>query len=490
MSTELQAKAFTHGNDIYFRSGEYNPQSSGGKRLLAHELTHTIQQKSNSSIHRKKGENKYWDIAVRGRELEKVPAEFNYEIVADRLIAHITDAKQVEEIIKLLEVLHLFQGVAINKDEIRKQLNQQLIKSPKKLDITPHLPKEIKIYLQNLHKLSLSVLKYGKELGKGQKVVTPTTIQAEMLKQGKSKKEIEEAQRTWRGNFYSKADSWKEFVSACHAFVALLISGSKSGVSPLSDADYSKTISEGDSISDAFNQSVKGKGPYRKVPRKDVQIGDIAVFRSGRIIYGEEDFNTGKRSISINWGETVHSAMVIKVSGISYSKIEVLEKKNPWETFGTRTVKQILDYYKSDKVFVTFIAPTLSGMPYKIKSNLGLQKPSEPYTVKKEVGAENTHVLFKKNTDVTLPHEDKKLFEFIAQNKTHPVRFRVHGYASIEGTKKYNLNLSAHRAIQVKNALLKHLPAKSSAKVVAHGETKDFGTLEQNRRVGIEVITK
>ena len=45
MSQSLGARAFTHGNDIYFNSGEYSPQSTGGKRLLAHELTHVVQQK-------------------------------------------------------------------------------------------------------------------------------------------------------------------------------------------------------------------------------------------------------------------------------------------------------------------------------------------------------------------------------------------------------------------------------------------------------------
>jgi hypothetical protein len=47
MNRELNAKAFTVGNDIYFNEGQYNPGSVEGKHLLAHELTHTIQQ-SNS----------------------------------------------------------------------------------------------------------------------------------------------------------------------------------------------------------------------------------------------------------------------------------------------------------------------------------------------------------------------------------------------------------------------------------------------------------
>jgi predicted ABC-type ATPase len=44
LNRSIQAKAFTHGNDIHFRAGEFNTRSSHGKHLLAHELTHTIQQ--------------------------------------------------------------------------------------------------------------------------------------------------------------------------------------------------------------------------------------------------------------------------------------------------------------------------------------------------------------------------------------------------------------------------------------------------------------
>jgi hypothetical protein len=44
LNQSLQARAFTTGKDIFFRQGEYNPESSSGKELLAHELTHVIQQ--------------------------------------------------------------------------------------------------------------------------------------------------------------------------------------------------------------------------------------------------------------------------------------------------------------------------------------------------------------------------------------------------------------------------------------------------------------
>ena len=46
ISNDLNAQAFTVGNDIYFNAGKYAPGTSDGKRLLAHELTHVAQQSS------------------------------------------------------------------------------------------------------------------------------------------------------------------------------------------------------------------------------------------------------------------------------------------------------------------------------------------------------------------------------------------------------------------------------------------------------------
>jgi hypothetical protein len=40
----ISARAFTYQNHIHFASNEYQPASAQGKHLLAHELTHTLQQ--------------------------------------------------------------------------------------------------------------------------------------------------------------------------------------------------------------------------------------------------------------------------------------------------------------------------------------------------------------------------------------------------------------------------------------------------------------
>ncbi|MDZ4749829.1 MAG: DUF4157 domain-containing protein [Saprospiraceae bacterium] len=54
----LNAQAFAIGNDIFFNSGKYDPESDKGRELLAHELTHVVQQKDHvqrMNVHRKAG---------------------------------------------------------------------------------------------------------------------------------------------------------------------------------------------------------------------------------------------------------------------------------------------------------------------------------------------------------------------------------------------------------------------------------------------------
>ena len=44
IARDLDAVAFTVGQNVFFRAGAYRPSTIGGKRLLAHELTHVVQQ--------------------------------------------------------------------------------------------------------------------------------------------------------------------------------------------------------------------------------------------------------------------------------------------------------------------------------------------------------------------------------------------------------------------------------------------------------------
>jgi hypothetical protein len=47
---DVDALAYTVGHDVVFAAGQYAPATAGGRRLMAHELAHVVQQKSGSGI--------------------------------------------------------------------------------------------------------------------------------------------------------------------------------------------------------------------------------------------------------------------------------------------------------------------------------------------------------------------------------------------------------------------------------------------------------
>ncbi|WP_264536430.1 DUF4157 domain-containing protein [Flavobacterium sp. N1736] len=86
MSQDLGAQAFTNGNDVYFNKGKYNPDSREGKHLLAHELTHTIQQtgaKQKSGTIQKSLENHPEDLQAEGPDNPQFKGNTNLEKAND-----------------------------------------------------------------------------------------------------------------------------------------------------------------------------------------------------------------------------------------------------------------------------------------------------------------------------------------------------------------------------------------------------------------------
>jgi hypothetical protein len=80
LSRAVHAQAFTTGTDVFFRSGMYDPISSSGRRLLAHELTHVVQQ-TTGKISLNGGISQPTDAAeVRANEVARM---FDQEAVAD-----------------------------------------------------------------------------------------------------------------------------------------------------------------------------------------------------------------------------------------------------------------------------------------------------------------------------------------------------------------------------------------------------------------------
>ncbi|MEW6218548.1 MAG: DUF4157 domain-containing protein [Thermodesulfobacteriota bacterium] len=52
LCAQVQARAFTVGDDIYFGPGQFAPGSEAGRELLAHELTHVLQQGESGALGR------------------------------------------------------------------------------------------------------------------------------------------------------------------------------------------------------------------------------------------------------------------------------------------------------------------------------------------------------------------------------------------------------------------------------------------------------
>ena len=71
---DVDAKAFTEGKDVYFDSGKFDPSTETGRRLLAHELVHVVQQKRERPRQRQRERRTATasgEVTQRGQAVEK-----------------------------------------------------------------------------------------------------------------------------------------------------------------------------------------------------------------------------------------------------------------------------------------------------------------------------------------------------------------------------------------------------------------------------------
>lgn len=80
LARSVGAEAFTVGRNVVFGSGMYRPDTASGKRLLAHELTHVVQQTGAGGrlrrlpVRSESGDPTYGSVPLReGAELEQRP---------------------------------------------------------------------------------------------------------------------------------------------------------------------------------------------------------------------------------------------------------------------------------------------------------------------------------------------------------------------------------------------------------------------------------
>jgi hypothetical protein len=94
LSNQLHAQAFTHGNDIYFNDGQYDPQSTSGKHLLAHEPTHIAQQSANTIQRKPKSTDDLTTTSLAGDPI--LEATFDNEALVSQI--HNPEGEHVRKI--------------------------------------------------------------------------------------------------------------------------------------------------------------------------------------------------------------------------------------------------------------------------------------------------------------------------------------------------------------------------------------------------------
>ena len=103
LSQQLGAEAFTTGRDIFFREGAYQPGSSSGKGLIAHELTHVVQQQAAPALQRQEEEEELQ--MRRAQTLEPWGDQYVIQKAIDRgLVEEYKELHQIEGDVKVVEV--------------------------------------------------------------------------------------------------------------------------------------------------------------------------------------------------------------------------------------------------------------------------------------------------------------------------------------------------------------------------------------------------
>ena len=101
LSNQLGARAFTTGQDIFFRSGDYQPGTDEGKKLLGHEMTHVVQQ-GGAPVSRKAVETGEKDPSTEKieavAELDKARARARKDMTPENMKALLNQAARCQQL--------------------------------------------------------------------------------------------------------------------------------------------------------------------------------------------------------------------------------------------------------------------------------------------------------------------------------------------------------------------------------------------------------
>lgn len=112
-AADLDSKAFTVGQDIRFSEDRYAPHTTEGKRLLAHELAHVVQQR-------------------RGGDAPALDPDASHEVAADRAASAVVQGSATVQVAGATGI-----GVAREPEDEKKKKNSKKKKRPEERSSTP-----------------------------------------------------------------------------------------------------------------------------------------------------------------------------------------------------------------------------------------------------------------------------------------------------------------------------------------------------------------
>lgn len=124
LSQQLNARAFTSGKDIYFNEGQFSSSTNSGRHLLAHELTHVLQQKNASAIQRctDPATDKAYDEKAKVVKSKEAYVKLKDKSLANKIIV---DAKKKDDCIYFIDKLDfLFDTPEATAEKVTEQFQE------------------------------------------------------------------------------------------------------------------------------------------------------------------------------------------------------------------------------------------------------------------------------------------------------------------------------------------------------------------------------
>jgi hypothetical protein len=126
LNQSLSARAFATGRDVFFRQGEYSPGTSSGRELLAHELTHVVQQ-NGDGVQREMSVSEPGDAhEVEADQMARAVMQLEHAPAAGQVVARQEDDEQLVAAKHTAEFLQLQAEAPQPQDEEEKKLLTKL----------------------------------------------------------------------------------------------------------------------------------------------------------------------------------------------------------------------------------------------------------------------------------------------------------------------------------------------------------------------------